>query len=175
MAQPGQQDRKEAGSASHVQDFQVLPVRKFSSYLPEPAVRKGAFQLSAPLLHEALTALCPVFRDPLFSVVKIPDDPSVCDHGTVFQYLQAACLVEDNAVAFRAADFRHISLIVLYRTQDLASLDHISRHLIGIPEACGGCSLVSDINHIERIIDTIIPLSLVDTQRAEDIPHIPSG
>ena len=174
MACPCQQHGEKSGSAAHVQNLQ----RPVPGHLPanfrKPPVCHGAVQLPLLLFQKAVAAFSPVFGDPLLSVVIRFPDPSVGDHGPVLQYLQGTGLIQNHPIVFCPADLQGIPLIIPHTAQIFPLLDHIPRHLCRIPQPGMGGGLIADIGHVQRIIRSVILLAQINTQTAENIPHIPA-
>src|SRR5699024_11110333 len=143
-----QQDGKETGSSSYIQNLELLSLGQILFDFQKPSLCHGTVEFCPFLSLKAAASLTPVSCDPFFSVILISGNSSIGNHGTAFQHLQASCLKQDHSVILRPAYFQYVSMIIFYKTQDLAFSDHISGNFIRIPESCERCSLISHILHL---------------------------
>ena len=80
---------EKSGSASHIQDPEILFLRQVLLKLGHPSACKGAVKFRSSLFQKAVAAPGPVLGDPCFPLVFFSYDISVGDHRAAFHNLKA--------------------------------------------------------------------------------------
>ena len=163
---------KKSGSATYIQDPEILFLRQILLKLGHPSACKCAVKFRSSLFQEAVAALGPVLGDPCFPLVFFSYDISVGDHRAAFHNLKTGYLIKNHTVHIRTADFLNISLIITDLAKILVPVNDISWLFHRVPEAVDAGALISDIIHFQRIVGAVRTDSVVSSNAAENVSHI---
>ena len=165
---------EKSGSASHIQDPEILFLRQVLLKLGHPSACKGAVKFRSSLFQKAVAAPGPVLGDPCFTLIFFSYDISVGDHRAAFHNLKTGYLIKDHTIHVCTTDFLYISLIITDLAKILILMNNIAWFLHRVPETVDTGALITHIIHFQRIVRTVGTDSVIGSDAAEDISYISS-